>query len=117
MIKNFKNLEIWKRSCRLVKMIYKATKPFPKEEMFGLTSQMRRAAVSTPSNIAEGCGRKSIPDLSRFLDMSLGSLCELETQIYISHDLDFLPKNEMDNLVSETEQIRRMIASYQTKLK
>ena len=117
MVKNFKSLEIWKRSCRLVKKIYKATKSFPKEEMFGLTSQMRRAAVSAPSNIAEGCGRKTIPDLSRFLDMSLGSLCELETQLYISCDLDFLPKPEMENLVNETEQIRKMIASYQAKLK
>ena len=116
MIKNFKNLDIWKRSCRLVKKIYKATKELPKEEAYGLTSQIRRAAVSVPSNIAEGCGRKTIPDLSRFLDMSIGSLCELETQLYLSHDLEFLKMKIMQDLVDEIGQIRRMIIAYQNKL-
>lgn len=117
MIKNFKKLEIWKRSCRLVKMTYNATKGFPSEERFGLTSQMRRAAVSAPSNIAEGCGRKSNADFCRFLDISLGSLCELETQFYLSCDLEFLTKQEMNALVSETEQVRKMIAAYQNKMR
>ena len=84
--------------------------------MYGLSSQMRRAAVSVPSNIAEGCGRKTIPDLSKFLDISIGSICELETQIYLSNDLGFLKNEAMKNLVDDSGQIRRMIIAYQSKL-
>ncbi len=116
MIKNFKTLDIWKRGCRLVEVVYEATKVFPKEEIYGLTSQMRRAAVSVPSNISEGCGRKTIPDLSRFLDMSVGSLCELETQLYLSNDLGFLEMKKMQGLVDEIGQIRRMVIAYQNRL-
>lgn len=72
--------------------------------------------MSVPSNIAEGCGRRSIPDLSRFLDMSMGSLCELETQVYLSYDLELMTKNEMNEFADEAEQIRRMITAYQRKL-
>jgi four helix bundle protein len=116
MIKNFKTLDIWKRACRLVKVVYKATKVFPKEELYGLTSQMRRAAVSVPSNISEGCGRRTVADLSRFLDISVGSLCELETQLYLANDLDFLQTRAMQDLVEEIGQIRRMVIAYQNRL-
>ena len=76
---NFLNLEIWKRSRHLVKRIYIISKRFPNEEKFGLTSQLRRAAISVPSNISEGCGRGSDPQLIHFLDVAIASLCELET--------------------------------------
>lgn len=84
---HFKSLAIWERSRILVQHIYEVTKGFPDDEKFGLVSQMRRAAVSVPSNIAEGCGRKGNKELIQFLHISTGSLCELETQLYLSYDL------------------------------
>lgn len=87
---NFKNPEIWKRSRALVKVIYEETNNFPSEEKFGLTLQVRRATVSVASNIAEGCGRGTDKQLAQFLNISIGSLCELETQIYLANDLEFI---------------------------
>jgi four helix bundle protein len=81
MLKNYRELKVWQRSYRLCLDIYKITKRFPNEERYGLTSQIRRAAVSVPSNIAEGYGRKTIPEYIRFLYIAYGSICELETQI------------------------------------
>ena len=80
---NFKALEIWKRSRKLVKNTYLTTKTFPSEEKFGLVSQINRSAVSIPSNIAEGCGRGTDAQLVHFLDIAIGSNCELETQFYL----------------------------------
>lgn len=116
MIKNFKNLQIWQRSRTYVKMIYETTYEFPKVEKFGLISQMNRAVVSIPSNIAEGCGRGTLKNLSYFLDISIGSACELETQIYLSHDLGFIDVQKMKLLSDEINQIRRMIIGYQKTL-
>lgn len=81
----YKDLEVWKQSMVLVTEVYQATGDFPKEELFGLVSQMRRAAVSIPSNIAEGCGRKNTKEYIQFLYISKGSLFELETQIEIAY--------------------------------
>ena len=85
-----KDLEVWKYSMDLVVEIYKETESFPKEEMFSLTSQMRRCAVSIPSNIAEGCGRYSDKETSRFISVALGSLAELDTQIILAERLGYL---------------------------
>ena len=93
---NFKNLEIWKRSRALVRVIYEQTNSFPAEEKFGLTLQIRRSAISVPSNIAEGCGRGTDKQLMQFLNISIGSLCELETQIYLTNDLQFID-NQISN--------------------
>lgn len=84
-----KELKVWQKGIELVKSIYEITKSFPANEQFGLTSQMRRTAVSIPSNIAEGCGRNSNKELTHFLYIALGSAAELETQLIISHDLNF----------------------------
>ena len=92
MLKNFKDLNVWQKSYTLCIEIYKITKSFPGEEKFCLTSQMRRAAISVPSNIAEGYGRKTIPDYIRSLYIAYGSNCELETQTLLSGDLDYLNK-------------------------
>jgi len=92
MLKNYKDLKVWQKSYQLCLTIYKATKTFPKNEGFGLTSQMRRAALSIPSNIAEGYGRKTTPDYLRPLYIAYGSTCELETQILLSGDLGYLNK-------------------------
>lgn len=95
--KTHRDLEIWKRGIDLVTKIYKLTKKFPEEELYGLTSQMRRAAISYPSNISEGAARDSINDYIRFLYISMGSLSELETQIIISEKLGYV-KNSKDIL-------------------
>ncbi len=117
MVRNFKNLKIWNRSREFVKTLYNLTKDFPKEEQYGITSQLRRAAISIPSNIAEGCGRGTEKDLNRFLDYSIGSSCELETQLYVAFDLDFIDDKVMESMTDEVRQIRKMIIAYQRTLK
>ena len=93
MLKNYKELKVWQKSYDLCLDVYRITTRFPNEERYGLTSQLRRAAVSVPSNIAEGYGRKTTNDYIRMLYISYGSLCELETQILLAGDLDFLSKD------------------------
>ena len=112
----FRNLLVWQKGMNLVTECYKTTKKFPKEELFGLSSQMRRAAVSIPSNIAEGHGRNSDKELIRFLFISLGSASELETQILLSNKLDFLNEegfNQLNELNNEV--IRMLVALIRTK--
>ncbi len=113
---NFLHLEIWKRSRGLVKSIYKTSKSFPSEEKFGLTSQIRRAAVSVPSNIAEGCGRDTDPQLKNFLNIAIGSICELETQVYLAFDLEYYNQQITNALVNEITAIRKMMMSFQNRL-
>lgn len=86
----YKNLEVWEKSIELVKEVYVITKSYPNDEKFGIVSQMRRAAVSIPSNIAEGSTRYSDKDSSRFIDIAIGSIAELETQLIISKELGFV---------------------------
>ena len=93
MARPHENLEAWRQSMALVKLIYATTRSFPKEKLFGLTSQMRRAAVSIPSNIAEGAARSSRREFAQFLNIAKGSLSELETQLLISVDLGYLSRN------------------------
>ena len=112
MIKNFKSLEIWKRSMNLVKKIYTMTNDMPTEEKFGLTNQLRRAAVSVPSNNAEGCGRNHKKELIQFLHYTTGSLCEVETQVYLTTALNYIKKEQTNHLIEETIEIRRMISGY-----
>jgi len=117
MARNFKNLVIWQRSRVLVKDIYLMTNEFPNSEKFGLTSQLNRATISIPSNIAEGCGRGTEKSLSHFLDIAIGSSCEVETQVYLSYDLNLINEQKMNKLTDEVGQIRRMIIGYQKTLK
>ena len=112
---NFKNLDIWKRSRVLVKQIYLMTRKFPREELFVLIAQIRKSAISIPSNIAEGCGRGTDKQLIHFLDIAIGSNCELETQIYLSFDLEYISQEEQDRFVSEITEIRRMILKFRDK--
>ena len=114
---NFLNLEVWKRSRNLVKEIYLSSQKFPSEEKFGLTSQLRRSAISVPSNISEGCGRGTVPQLKNFLDIAIGSLCELETQVYLSFDLGYIKLELSQKLLDEITQIRKMILGFQKSLR
>jgi four helix bundle protein len=101
------NLEAWQQAMKLVKTIYAATASFPKSELYGLTSQLRRAAVSIPSNIAEGAARESTPEFLRFLMIARGSLSELETQLLISADLGFL--NIVESLKKDLYQVTALL--------
>jgi len=103
--KTHKDLEIWKEGIKLVTKIYKLTKDCPDEELYGLTSQMRRAAVSYPSNISEGAARNSNNEYIRFLYIALGSLSELETQIIISEKLNYIP--DKTTIIEGVEALRR----------
>ena len=109
MLKNYKDLKVWQKSYRLCLYIYRITKKFPKEERYGLTSQIRRAAVSIPSNIAEGYGRKTTADYLRFLYIAYGSICELETQLLLSSDLNYVNKENLKALRDDTEEVERML--------
>ena len=104
-----KDLDVWKKAIDFVTLLYKTTAAFPKEEMFGLTSQMRRAAVSIPSNIAEGAARKSNKEFIQFLYIALGSTVEIETQLIISHNLGFIGKDIFNQLDTERDDIGRML--------
>jgi len=106
-----KDLKVWQKGIELVKSIYEITQSFPSNEQFGLVSQMRRAAVSIPSNIAEGCGRNSDKELIHFLYIALGSASELETQIIISQELSFLQPEKSEQMQSLIFEIIKMISS------
>ncbi len=115
-IRSFRDLDIWKRSIKLVEGIYGITKSFPKEEMYGLTSQLRRAAVSIPSNISEGFARLHSREYKQFLYTSLGSCAELTTQIIIASRLRYLEDGKVDELLSEIDEISKMTMSLIKKL-
>ncbi len=100
--RSFKDLIVWQKSYKLVTEIYRVTKSFPKDEMYGLTSQIRRAALAIPSNIAEGYGRQYSKEYKQFLSVAYGSLCELETQYSLSIDLNYLKKDEfIEDLIKQ----------------
>jgi len=103
------NLDVWRKSIEFVLEIYKVTEAFPKEEKFGLTSQVRRASVSIPANIAEGAGRKSHKEFAYFLSNAQGSASEVETELIIAHKLGFLTKANTDKLTRDLDDIGRMI--------
>ena len=109
MLKNYKELTVWQKSYKLCLHIYKVTKRFPKDEMYGLTSQIRRSSVSIPSNIAEGYGRKTTLEYVRFLYIAYGSVCELETQTMLSGDLDYMGKERSQDIRQEIGDVERML--------
>ena len=107
--RTYRDLEVWKLSIDFVKKVFQVTHNFPASEKFGLINQIRRAAVSIPSNIAEGQGRNSTKEFRQFLAISLGSLAELETQLIIAKEIEYLTQNGLDALLSPLDRIRKMI--------
>lgn len=105
-------MEVWKKARVLVFEIYKLTAKFPKEEMYGLTSQMRRAAVSIPSNIAEGCGRQYKKETIQFQYISRGSQYELETELYLSFDLGFISEEDLNKALDLLIEGRRLLSGF-----
>ncbi len=108
-MKTHKDLDVWKKSISLVTLIYEITNDFPQTEIYGLTNQIRRCAVSIPSNIAEGSGRQSDKEFIQFLHISLGSLSELETQLIIATNIGFLKESTQSDLLMNVEEIRKML--------
>jgi four helix bundle protein len=106
----FKNLKVWQKAVDLVVEVYKQTDKFPDKERFGLTSQINRCAVSVVSNIAEGAGRNSSKEFNNFLGISVGSSCELETQLIIANKLSYLKEKNLTELINSIEEIQKMIA-------
>ena len=115
-MKSHKDLIVWQKSMLLVKRLYEVTSSYPKDEIFGITSQMRRAAVSIPSNIAEGYGRLYEKDTVRFLSTALGSASELETQMLISKQLMLASDQELDDMLMLNNEIIRMLVALSKKL-
>ena len=108
-MQDFRQLRVWQHAHQLALDVYRATDCFPKAEQYGLTRQVRRAAASVPSNIAEGCGRGSNPDFARFLQIALGSVNEVDYQLLLSRDLGFLSPDDHERLSTSADSIRRML--------
>lgn len=112
-----RKLDVWRRSMELVKDIYGATNAFPKSEIYGLTSQMRRASVSIPSNLAEGAARKGTRELQQFLNIAQGSISELDTQIELASMLNYIGRELYDNLLEKLTIISKMLFGLSKSLK
>jgi len=110
--KDYKSLNVWKESRKLVKMIYELTAKFPDNEKFGLTAQMRRCSVSIPSNIAEGIGRNSSKEAKQFFYIAKGSIYELETQLYLSEDLGFASSVQFEAIITQLIEVRKLVIGY-----
>ena len=117
MIQSFKDLIVWQKAMEMASMTYSLTKTLPKEELFSLTNQMRRAAISVPSNIAEGYGRNSQKEYLQFLAIAKGSLCELETQFLLCVRINYLTENEIQPILDLLMEIGKMLLSITKKLK
>ena len=109
MLKNYKELKVWQKAYQLCLRIYEITKNFPKEERYGLVSQIRRSAISVPSNIAEGYGRKTVGEYIQALNIAYGSYCELETQVLISRDLRYIKAEDLEMLQKDLGDVERML--------
>ncbi|MGQ0761252.1 MAG: four helix bundle protein [Acidobacteriota bacterium] len=107
--KSYRDLEVWQKAMRLAKRIYQLTQKFPSEERFGLTNQLRRAAVSVPSNLAEGHARFGAGEFSRFLSITMGSVAELETHILLSNDLGYVRADTANEILAELDAIGKML--------
>jgi four helix bundle protein len=116
-MKDFEKLKVWQKAHHLTLSIYKITQKFPKEELYGLTSQIRRASCSISANVAEGCGRKGDADFARFLQIAMGSASELEYHLLLASDLKLLDSQIFSVLTSDTSEVKRMLSSFIKKLK
>ena len=116
-MQSFRTLRVWEKSHRLTLDIYASSKAFPRDEMYGLTSQMRRASASVGMNIAEGCCRKGNIEMGRFLQMAMGSAGELEYQLLLAHDLEYLRDPQYERLAAQTVEVKRMLSSLMQKVK
>lgn len=115
-MQDFKNLDTWKKAHSLALSIYQTTQTFPRDEAYGLTSQLRRACVSIPANIAEGCGKQGGTELKHYLQIAQGSASELDYHILLAHDLNYIDDSEYAVLSDRISEVRRMLTSFIRKL-
>ncbi|NLW30565.1 MAG: four helix bundle protein [Fibrobacter sp.] len=116
-VKNYRELIVWQKAMDLVELVYQATRGFPKEELYGLTSQVRRSAVSIPSNIAEGQARKSTAEFLNFLSIANGSRAEMETQILLAQHLNYATSNITQQILTLSEEVNRLLNGLMNSLK
>lgn len=116
-MKDFRKLIVWEKAHKLTLEIYRVTSCFPREELYGLTGQIRRASVSIPANIAEGCGRDSEGELLRFMRIAMGSSSELEYELLLAHDLDYLTDEEFGKVQVDLVEVRKMLNAFIQRLK
>ena len=111
-MQDYRKIKVWQKSYSLVLDVYRLTETFPKHELYALTSQIRRAAVSIPSNIAEGSARGSDADFARFLDIAIGSAFELECQLMLARDLSYIGEHESEAVMRDVEELKKMLAAF-----
>jgi four helix bundle protein len=116
-LRNYKDLRVWEEAHRLTLSVYKATQAFPKEERFGLTSQMRRSSASIAANLAEGCGRRSDGEMARFVQIAMGSGAELSYHLLLAQDLGFMKSEEYAELNASLERTMRMLSALSAKIR
>ena len=116
-MQSFRSLRVWEKAHKLTLDIYTSSKTFPREEMYGLTGQMRRSSGSIGMNIAVGCCRKGSTEMARFLQIAMGSASELEYQLLLAHDLDYLRNPEYERLATQAVEVKRMLSSLMQKVK
>jgi four helix bundle protein len=116
-MRNYKDLQVWEKAHALTLAVYKATRPFPADERFGLTGQMRRCSASICANLAEGCGRRSDGEMARFIQIAMGSAAELSYHMLLSKDLGFLNYEEHTKLDSELSTVQRMLSGLSARIR
>lgn len=110
-MQNFRRLRVWQRAHALTLAIYRSTKSFPASERYGLTAQLRSAAISIAANIAEGCGHASDGSMRRYVQIATGSACEIESELLVARDLDYITATAADDLIGQVVEFRRMLIS------
>src|SRR5215210_7617452 len=116
-MRDFRELKVWEQGHRLTLDVYSATSGFPREEMYGLTAQLRRSSASIPANIAEVCGRSGDAELARFMLIAMGSASELEYHLLLAHDLKFLDARDYERLSEGTREVKRMLSKFINRLR
>ena len=116
-MRDFRNLKVWQKAHRLTLGVYAATRTFPSEELYGLTSQTRRSGAAIAANIAEGCGRTGARQFARFLDIALGSASELQYHLLLAHDLHLLDNAPYEQLTADVQEIKKMLTSLIKRLR
>ena len=116
-MRDFRELKVWEKSHQLTPAIYKTITDFPRDELYGLTSQIRRAGASSPANIAEDCGRYSVVEFARFLHIAMGSASELDYHLILARDLGYLNRSVYEHLAADLTEIKRMLGAYIQRVK
>ncbi len=116
-MRDFRELQVWQKAHQLTLDIYKLSREFPETERYGLVSQLRRACSSVPTNISEGCGRESLSEFARFLEIAMGSACEVEYQLILAKDLGYISENKYQESCKSLIEVKRMLSAYTSRVR